>query len=42
MGGIAQFFYEAGQLRFSLQPDAVTQSRLQLSAKLVSLARPPR
>ena len=42
MGGIAEFFYEAGQLRFSLRPDAVTQSHLQLSSRLVLLARPSR
>lgn len=42
MGGIAEFFYEAGQLRFAIRPDAMTQSHLQLSAKLLLLARPPR
>jgi hypothetical protein len=42
MGGIVEFFYEAGQLRFSIRPDAVTQSHLQLSARLVLLARPSR
>jgi hypothetical protein len=42
MGGIAEFFHEAGQLRFSIQPSAVTQSRLQLSSRLLPLARQPR
>lgn len=42
MGGIAEFFYEAGQLRFSIRADAVTQSHLHLSSRLLSLARPPR
>jgi hypothetical protein len=42
MGGIAEFFYEAGQLRFSIRPDAVTQSHLQLSSRLIILARPSR
>lgn len=42
MGGIAEFFFEAGQLRFAIRPDAVTQSRLLLSSKLLSLARPSR
>ncbi len=42
MGGIAEFFYEAGQLRFAIRTDAMTQSHLQLSAKLLLLARPPR
>ena len=42
MGGIAELFYEAGQLRFSIRSDAVTQSHLHLSSRLLSLARPPR
>jgi hypothetical protein len=42
MGGIAEFFFEAGQLRFAIRPDAVTQSHLQVSSKLLSLARPSR
>jgi len=42
MGGIAEFFYEAGQLRFSIRRDAVTQSHLQLSSRLLALARPGR
>ena len=42
MGGIAEFFYEAGQLRFSIRSDAVAQSHLRLSSQLLSLARPSR
>lgn len=42
MGGILEFFYEAGQLRFSIRTDAVTQSHLQLSSRLIPLARPSR
>ena len=42
MGGIAEFFYEAGQLRFSIQTEAVNESGLQLSSKILPLARPPR
>ena len=43
MGGIAEFFYEsAGSLRFSIDLDAVAQSRLQLSSRLLQLSRPRR
>jgi len=42
MGGIAEFFFEAGQLRFAIRPDAVAQSHLQLSSRLLRLARPSR
>jgi hypothetical protein len=42
MGGIVEFVYEGGQLRFSIRSEAVTQSHLQLSSKLLSLARAPR
>ena len=41
-GGIAEFFYEGGQLRFAIRPDAVTRANLQLSSRLLQLARPPR
>jgi len=40
MGGIAEYFWEAGSLRFSIELDAVTQARLQLSSRLLQLARP--
>lgn len=43
MGGIAELFYQgAGQLRFSIALDSVTRSRLQLSSRLLQLARPRR
>jgi hypothetical protein len=42
MGGIAEFFYEAGQLRFAIEPEAVERSRLRLSSRLLQLSRPPR
>jgi hypothetical protein len=42
MGGIAEFFYEAGQLRFSIRIDAVKESHLQLSSRLLQLGRPAR
>lgn len=42
MGGIAEFFYEAGQLRFAIRPDVAAQSDLQLSSRLLQLSRPPR
>jgi hypothetical protein len=41
MGGIAELFYEAGPLRFSIRLDAVPAG-LQLSSKLLQLARPRR
>jgi len=39
LGGITEFFFEAGQIRFSIRLDAVTQSHLQLSSQLLKLAR---
>ena len=42
MGGIAEFFFEAGTIRFAIRPDAVAQSHLQLSSALLRLARPSR
>lgn len=42
MGGIAEFFYEPGQLRFSIRIDAVKESQLQLSSRLIELGRPAR
>jgi len=40
LGGITEFFFEAGQIRYSIRLDAVTQSHLQLSSQLLKLARP--
>jgi hypothetical protein len=39
MGGIAQFFFENGQLRFDVQLASARRARLQISSKLLSLAR---
>jgi len=38
LGGMFQFFFERGQLRFSVGMDSVRKSGLQLSAKLLDLA----
>jgi hypothetical protein len=38
LGGIAQFFYEHGQLRFSIDTDAADRAHLQISAKVLKLA----
>jgi hypothetical protein len=40
MGGIAQFFFENGQLRFDVQLASAKRARLQISSKLLALARP--
>lgn len=42
MGGIAEFFYEAGNLRFSIRTDVVKDANLQLSSRLLRGARPIR
>ena len=39
-GGMAQLFFEHGQLRFSIRLDPVKRARLQLSSKLIILAKP--
>jgi hypothetical protein len=39
LGGIAQLFYAQGQLRFAVQPASATRARLQISSKLLSLAK---
>jgi len=38
-GGMAQFFYERGQLRFNIGLEAVKRSRLLMSSKLLVLAK---
>jgi hypothetical protein len=38
-GGMAQFFFERGQLRFSIRNDAVKRARLQISSRLLALAK---
>jgi hypothetical protein len=39
-GGMAQLFFDRGQLRFSISLDPVKRARLQLSSKLIVLAKP--
>jgi len=39
MGGIAEFFSQGSQLVFAIRPDAVAQSRLQLSSRILRLAK---
>ena len=39
MGGIAQFFFENGKLRFDVELASAKRARLQISSKLLSLAR---
>ena len=38
-GGIAEFFYEHGRLRFSVQQESVKRARLQISSRLLVLAK---
>lgn len=38
-GGMAQFFYEEGRLRFDIGLDAVKRARLQMSSKVLVLAK---
>ncbi len=40
LGGIAQFFYEQGRLRFSVQVSAAERARLRISSRLLVLAVP--
>ena len=40
LGGIAQFFFEHGQLRFDVKLASAKRARLQISSKLLALARP--
>ena len=40
LGGIAQLFFEHGQLRFDVKLASAKRSRLQISSKLLALARP--
>jgi hypothetical protein len=42
MGGIAQFFFENGQLRFDVQLASAKRARLHISSKLLVLARTTR
>jgi hypothetical protein len=38
-GGVANFFIDDGRLRFAVNPDAAERARLQISSRLLSLAR---
>ncbi|MEO8256101.1 MAG: YfiR family protein [Acidobacteriota bacterium] len=40
VGGMAQLFFDRGQLRFSITLGPVKRARLQLSSKLIVLAKP--
>ena len=40
LGGIAQFFFEQGRLRFSVQVESAKRARLQISSRLLALATP--
>ena len=39
VGGIAQFFFEHGQLRFSIQLESAKRARLQISSRLLVMAK---
>ena len=39
LGGIAQLFFEYGRLRFIIQREAATRARLQISSRLLALAK---
>jgi hypothetical protein len=39
VGGIAQFFFEHGQLRFSVEIESARRAHLQISSRLLALAR---
>lgn len=41
-GGMAQFFFENGQLRFDVQLAPAKRARLQISSRLMTLARAPK
>ena len=38
-GGIAQFFFDNGQLRFTVQLESIKRARLRISSRLLALAR---
>ena len=40
LGGVAQFFFEHGQLRFIVHLESAKRAHLQISSKLLTLARP--
>ena len=40
LGGIAQFFFEHGRLRFDVRMESAKRARLQISSRLLLLAKP--
>jgi hypothetical protein len=38
-GGVAEFFFDQGRLRFSVQLEAARRARLQISSRLLTLAK---
>jgi hypothetical protein len=40
VGGIAQFFFEHGQLRFRIHLESARRARLQISSRLLIMAKP--
>jgi hypothetical protein len=38
-GGVAQFFFEQGRLRFTVQLEAARRAHLQISSRLLTLAK---
>jgi hypothetical protein len=40
-GGVAQFFFDKGRLRFTVQLEAARRARLQISSRLLALAKQP-
>ncbi len=40
LGGMVQFFFDQGRLRFSVHLDAVKRARLEISSRLLILAKP--
>jgi hypothetical protein len=38
-GGVAQFFFDQGRLRFTVQLEAARRARLQISSRLLTLAK---
>ncbi len=41
LGGIAQFFFERGQLRFNVQPASATRAGLRISSGVLSMSKRP-
>ena len=39
LGGIAQFFFDHGQLRFNVHAESARRARLQISSRLLALAK---